>query len=393
MISTSQKRLQSKETVDPTTTLNLVIDLLELVPKTKWVLANNTSLGDWEKELVKCWSLTGGLKKSDRELLAQKFKLKPGYLKTRDSELRQLIKQLLVRAGDEYEDKRLTNKVMQQLLKREIESCLLIDRYEGMLPLNSRFYISRSEIEYQIYNYLNTPYNLLKLEGERKLGKTSLIRRILQRLEKEKKYQTVYLDFSDIEPNCLDNFDLLAKWFAVSITDNLNLRSRLAELWDEENPTKINLKNYFEISLAESITTKLILCLDRIDTIFNSAPGIDFLTFLRSRFEQGKENSFWNRIRFILIYSEEIPKIGVNNSPFNVGSALNLPLFEVPEIMKLATKYSLNWGEKEASLLREAVGGKPYLIRHAFRSIVTQKISIDDFVNSQAKQLILAKDC
>lgn len=381
-----------KIALDPKIILNITLDLLRQLPREEWALQGKKDLQEWEKKLIETWNKPGGLTQEDREKLASNYSLKSSYLKRRDSDLRQLIKKMLVSPGDKYQEKRLTNKIIQELLKREIESSFSEGLYEIPLSLTSRFYINRPEIELKIYKYLTQPHSLLHLVSERKSGNTSSLERILAQLKVSQKYRTVYLNLSVLfEDKKLDNFDFLAQTFAVAVGERLGLPNKLTELWDSDIAATINLQSYCENCWSEAIATTLIICLDRADKIFTTKAGIHFFSYVRYLYELGKNDPFWSRVRFVLIYSQDSPKIPTEKSPFNVGKKMALPDFQIPEVIQLASKYHLDYKQTEANQIIEVLGGKPYFLRYAFRDIVLHKLSLTDFLNSSRPRSILAK--
>ena len=367
-----------------------ILDMVTILLKKGQQQQKEKVLKDWEQDLVRNWSEENGLTQEKRQDLAAKWGEKPSYLKKRDSELRNKVKKLLPQANedieaDDREKKNLTNKVIQQLLENELKSARKPESPERALDLNFRRYIERDSIESELYNYLITPCSLLRIEGARKTGKTSLIKRIFARLEKEQNYRTVSVDFnSDIELKQILDFDLLLRGFCSIISDNLRLENRVSELWDEKNiGSKQSLKNYFQTYLLPSISTPIVIALERIDTLFRcDTSTTDFLTLLRALYELGKDNLLWVKLRFVMTYSSPVPKIGVNSSPFNVGRCVTLPDFKAPQVVELASRYYLNWGETEANQLISAIGGNPYCIRYAFYYMFAENLTLNEFLNS-----------
>ena len=366
-----------------------ILDMFTILLKKEQQQQKEKLLRDWEQDLVRTWSEENGLTKEKVQYLAAKWEEKPSCLKKRDSELRNEVKKLLPQANedieaDDREKKNLTNKLLQQLLENELKSSRKPELPEGALALNSRYYIERDSIESELYNYLITPCSLLRIEGPGKTGKTSLIKRIFARLEKEQNYRTGSVDFnSDIELKQIQDFDLLLRGFCSIISDNLSLENRVSELWDEKNiGSKQSLKNYFQTYLLPSISTPIVIALERIDTLFSCDTSTDFLTLLRALYELGKDNQLWVKLRFVMTYSSPVPKIGVNSSPFNIGRCVTLPDFKAPQVVELASRYYLNWGETEANQLISAIGGNPYFIRYAFYYMFAENLNLKEFLNS-----------
>lgn len=65
---------------------------------------------------------------------------------------------------------------------------------EGPIPLNSPFYIKRSEVERRCCQIITNPGTLIRIKAAKGMGKTSLVNRILKNAEAHQ-HQTLYLDF------------------------------------------------------------------------------------------------------------------------------------------------------------------------------------------------------
>ena len=74
------------------------------------------------------------------------------------------------------------------------------------VPLGSPFYIHHPVIEELAYQEIAKPGSVLRIKAPRKMGKSSLLRRIVARAT-SLGYRTVSLDFQQAEEAVLDNLD------------------------------------------------------------------------------------------------------------------------------------------------------------------------------------------
>jgi hypothetical protein len=108
---------------------------------------------------------------------------------------------------------------------------------------------------------------------------------------------------------------------------------------------------------------------------------------LRSWHEKGKTTHRWRQLRLVLAHSTEsyIP-LDINQSPFNAGVPIELLEFNVSQIFKLATIYSLDWHQSQIEKLMAMVGGHPYLISLALYAIATGRLSLDQVLLEAATE-------
>ena len=144
----------------------------------------------------------------------------------------------------------------------------------------------------------------------------------------------------------------------------------------------------FQDYLLREIEQPLVLVLDKIDSIFAySEIAEDFLTLLRAWYEEAKTIKVWKKLRLVLVYSTEVYlPLSINKSPFNVGVFLELPEFLPEQIRELSCRYQLNLNTKEIEQIITMLGGHPYLIQIALHHLVTEKITVENFLHLVTKK-------
>lgn len=229
-------------------------------------------------------------------------------------------------------------------------------------------YVERPPIESICLETLTQPGALLRIRGAGCVGKTSLMAKILPQLKK-KGYRTVLLNLHYADSSHFKNLEGFLQWFCVSVGRILGLPNRLADYWDEKFSTsKINCTAYFEEYLLAESDNPLILCLDETERIFpHTEVASEFLGLLRAWHEQAKTRNVWGKFRLVVAHSTEayVP-LKVDESPFNVGISIELPVFTIEQVNDLAHHYGLTWELSKIEQLVDLVGGHPYLLEQAF---------------------------
>jgi transcriptional regulator with XRE-family HTH domain len=265
--------------------------------------------------------------------------------------------------------------VSSQTLDKEIERFEAIATYSnlspcypnGAVPLGSPFYLERTPLEEQVYQEIVKPGALVRIKAPKEMGKTSLLLRVLdfaQRLS----YRTVSLNLEQVDQAILNDLNQFLRWLCANVARQLQVKPKLDDYWDEDLGSKISCTSYIQDYLLKSITTPLVLALDEVNQVFEH-PQVakDFLSLLRSWYEEAKTLPIWQNLRLIVVHSTEIyVPLQLNQSPFNVGLPIQLNPFSQGEVQQLAQRYRLNWQEEaEVRQLMDTVGGHPALVHIA----------------------------
>ena len=258
----------------------------------------------------------------------------------------------------------------------------------GPIPPFSTTYIERSPLEKQAKEAIEQPGCLLRIKSPRKMGKTSLILQVKTHAI-GLGYSTVHLDFRRIESRVLSDFNTFLRWFCKTLSYQLKLEDELEDYWDEDIGGKISCTAYLYNCILEKLETPLLLVLSEIDHLFEH-PQIyqDFLPLLRSWYEEAKQEESIQKLRLILTYSTEIyVPLKINQSPFNVGSVLQLTRFNLEQTEALVCCYGFlsTLSKTIADQLYEWVNGHPYLTQLALYHLNKQ---IE--VNSETPEVKLA---
>lgn len=248
----------------------------------------------------------------------------------------------------------------------------------GPVPLNSIFYIERPPIESRCYETITQPGALIRIKAPKQMGKTSLLDRIVD-YASQQSYQTVRLNFLQAEGAVFKNLDKFLRWFCACVSHKLQLPSQLDDYWDKDRGSIVNCTTYFEAHLLEQINSSLVLALDEVDRIFQSAQITQgFFPMLRSWHEEAKTLDIWEQLRLIVVHStEDYGPLDINQSPFNVGLPVELTEFTPKQVEDLAGRHKLNWNDTQVQQLMAMVGGHPYLVRLALDHLAAQDLTLN----------------
>jgi hypothetical protein len=120
-----------------------------------------------------------------------------------------------------------------------------IETPDGLVVLDSDFYVERSLIESPCCEAILQPGCLLRIKAPLQTGKTSLMSRVLNHA-KLQGYRTVALNLQDTTPEDLSNLDKFLQWFCTIVAEILGLTHPVDEHWRKSlGNSKIKCRTYF----------------------------------------------------------------------------------------------------------------------------------------------------
>ncbi|MBD1913650.1 MULTISPECIES: AAA-like domain-containing protein [unclassified Leptolyngbya] len=252
----------------------------------------------------------------------------------------------------------------------------------GQVPLDSSFYIQRATTETECYKVVLQPGGLIRIKAPRRMGKTSLMSRILAQVS-QRGCQTVSLSFQLADKAIFQNLDQFLQWFCANVGLGLQLPRRIDDYWDDLFGSKISCKIYFEQYLLPGAEKPLVLALDDVDRLFDYPDLADeFFGLLRTWHEEAKNRDIWKQLRMIVAHSTEVYiPLNVNQSPFNVGLPVELKAFTLEQIQDLVQRHGLDWPLEQTQQLMNLVGGSPYLIQTALYHIWHQDVTLAELLD------------
>ncbi|PMB00151.1 serine/threonine protein kinase [Fischerella thermalis CCMEE 5268] len=262
---------------------------------------------------------------------------------------------------------------------------------EGLVPLNSAFYIqrfstgdaTRTPIEERCYETILQAGSLIRIKAPKQMGKTSLLERIIAH-SNQRGYYTVRLNLLQAEATVFNNLDKFLRCFCAYVSHKLKLPTSFNESWDEYRGSIINCTTYFEDYILNPINKNLVLALDEVDRVFQY-PEISqgFFAMLRSWHEEAKTVEIWEKLRLAVVHStENYGSLDINQSPFNVGLVVELTEFAPEQIEDLAQRHKLNYNPTQVQQLMSMFGGHPYLIRLALYHLAVGDITLENLLQT-----------
>ncbi len=127
----------------------------------------------------------------------------------------------------------------------------------GPVPLDSPFYVHRPPIEDLAYNELGKPGSVIRIRAPRKMGKSSLSYRIIDRAQAQG-YRSAIIDFKQADESVFVSLNKFLRWFCAYLTRQLKLQPMLDDFWDEDMGSKVSCTIYLEGYLLEEIDSPIL---------------------------------------------------------------------------------------------------------------------------------------
>ncbi|MGF1521526.1 MAG: AAA-like domain-containing protein [Leptolyngbyaceae cyanobacterium] len=276
-----------------------------------------------------------------------------------------------------------SNKIKTGVSRSSASGQLILEEPEGLVPLDSPFYIERPPVETDCYDAIERPGSLIRIKAPRQMGKTSLMMRIMHHA-KQQGYEAVRLSFQTAEADTLKDLDNFLQWFCSTVTEELDFPDKLADYWQGSRGIVRRCQRYFERYLLPEINAPLVLGLDEVDQVFEHPEiATDFFGMLRVWHEEGKTDDRWRNLHMVIVHSKEVyVPLSINRSPFNVGLPIELRELLTEEIEDLLQRHQLQLTEADLEELVDLVGGHPYLLRAALYQLARGRVTLPDLLTT-----------
>lgn len=255
----------------------------------------------------------------------------------------------------------------------------LLEPVGGAVPLGSRFYIVRSTDE-KFRAAIARQDSIVLVKGARQVGKTSLLARGLQQA-REAGAKIILTDFQNLSAADLEATERLYLTLAESIADQLDLAVYPDAVWKSGRSPSINFEQYLRREVLHKISAPLVWGLDEVDRLFTCAFGSEVFGLFRSWHNKRAldPSGPWQRLTLAIAYATEAHLFitDLNQSPFNVGTRLQLEDFTFAQVLELNERYGQPLPDKaQVARFYRLVSGHPWLVRRGLHELVANRLDL-----------------
>jgi len=253
----------------------------------------------------------------------------------------------------------------------------------GAIPLGSPFYIVRGTDE-QFCQALTRRDSVVLVKGPPQVGKTSLLARGAQHA-RDAGAVVVSTHLRPVELSQQTGSDKLLLHLAVEIAeeiaDKLGIQTKPQETWNSFLSPSSNFQRYLQRQVLEKIPQSLVWVIDDVDELFKCGFRDEIFGMFRwwHNLRALEPAGPWQRLTLALAYATEAHLFitDLNQSPFNVGTRLQLEDFTLAQTADLNQRYgALMRDQSEVERFFALLGGHPYLVQQGLYEMWLHKLDL-----------------
>jgi AAA-like domain/TIR domain len=147
------------------------------------------------------------------------------------------------------------------------------------------------------------------------------------------------------------------------------------EIWKGPLGAKDKLSSFMRDHVLQGARMPVIFVIDEADRVFGRPYRDDFFALLRGWHDRRARDALWNKLNLVLVYSTD-PRQAIqdlNQSPFNVGTKIQLDDFSVDELWELNHRYGRPLRRRNDIMhLMGVIAGHPFLAQQALYALSTR---------------------
>ena len=282
------------------------------------------------------------------------------------------------------DDEKLAGELLKSLQTPEQHQAkaLQTEPPGGAVPLDSKFYLVRPTDE-QFLTSIKRHDSIVLVKGARQMGKTSLLARGLQ-LARQEGAKVVTTDFQKLNASHIENIEPLFMTLGESIAYQLDLDVYPEEVWQPRRAPSLNFERYMRREVLEKLSAPLVWGLDEVDRLFTCPYASEVFGLFRTWHNERAidPNAPWGRLTLAIVYATEAHLFitDQNQSPFNVGTRLELKDFSIEQVAELNRRHDSPLKDpSEVERFFKLLGGHPYLVRRGLHELVTNNVALSTF--------------
>jgi hypothetical protein len=249
---------------------------------------------------------------------------------------------------------------------------------EGAVKLESQFYVRRKSDAVAELS-ITEKHPTVVVRGQRQMGKSSLLARINAQAQRAGE-RSCYIDFQMLDERHFQTLDTLFTYLARRLHREFSTKLAPKDAWDDLEGPKANFTNFVEDALLRPSQQHLRLVFDEVERVFRyPAYRDEFFSAVRGWHNLGATNERFQRLSVVVSHATSATHFiqDLNQSPFNVGTRIELEGFTLNELHELNERYREPLKDDDALVGFQAlVGGHPYLARQGLYTLASSGWSV-----------------
>jgi transcriptional regulator with XRE-family HTH domain len=251
----------------------------------------------------------------------------------------------------------------------------------GAVRPQSPFYVERyadDQLRHQIAGQGTTT----TIQAGRQTGKTSLLTHTINAFQSGQG-KIIYLDFHLVDEASAENLTSFLRFLSEAIAEQLDLDWDVVDkYWQAaRNPTQ-TFNRFLQQEILRRFEHPVLLAIDEADVLLGVEYQKHFFALLRAWDSRRAFDADWRKLNLVMVISTHPYLLidDINLSPFNVGLTIRLKDFSADQVADLNQRHGSPLGKTEVATLMDLVGGHPYLVRQAYYTLVSERLSLTELL-------------
>jgi hypothetical protein len=253
---------------------------------------------------------------------------------------------------------------------------------------DSPFYIERTADE-QCWQHIAGPHAAtLFVQAPMQMGKSSLLRRILHRVQESQRGQTAFVDFQKFSAQNFEDEESFFIELCLMIGDALGIAEAIDQYWSGRRTNIIKCSLYLSRHIIPKLTQPLILAMDEVERMLTCPFRANFFGMLRTWHNDRVYDQNFAKMSLFLSSSTD-PYLLIDNphqSPFNVATLISLQDFTIDEVRELNRRHNSPLTAKHVDSLMDLLNGHPFLTRLALYRLTLGEFDLPSLLARTAEE-------
>lgn len=262
-----------------------------------------------------------------------------------------------------------------------VEPWSTLEAPSGAIRPQSPFYIER-HADIQLHQQLAIQGTTTTIQAGRQTGKTSLLTHAINAYQQEHT-KIIYLDFHLVDETSRENLTNFLRFLSEAIAEQIDLELDVVDrYWQTARNPAQTFNRFLQKEMLQRINHPILLAIDEADVLLGTEFQKHFFALLRAWDSRRAFDADWRKLNLVMVISTHPYLLidDVNLSPFNVGLTIRLRDFSPDQVADLNQRHGTPITQNDIPALMNLVGGHPYLVRQAYYTLVSERLSLQDLL-------------
>jgi hypothetical protein len=262
-----------------------------------------------------------------------------------------------------------------------VEPWAALEAPAGAVRAQSPFYVERHADD-QLRHQLAGQGTTTTIQAGRQTGKTSLLTHAINAYQGGEG-RIIYLDFHLADEASTENLTSFLRFLSEAIAEQLDLEWDVVDkYWQAARNPAQTFNRFLQQEILRRSEQPVLLAIDEADVLLGAEYQKHFFALLRAWDSRRAFDADWRKLNLVMVISTHPYLLidDVNLSPFNVGLTIQLRDLSLDQVEDLNGRHGNPLAQNDIPRLMRLVGGHPYLVRQAYYTLVSERVSLADLL-------------